>query len=283
MSSNLPQERNHDASIIVRDLDPAVTESLLWELMIQAAPVVKIFMPKDKLTGQHAGRAYVEFQSEADADYTLKVMKFIKLYGKQIKLKKENKDKIDIGANLFVGNLDPEVDDKLLYDTFSRFGNIIFTPKIMRDPNTGVSKGYGFISFDNFASSDAAIEALNGEHLCNKPITVTYARKKDSNERHGSQAERLIASGKQAGGANIPNAFNTSNVTPIPNFSNPSAPIMPLSSPPPPPPLGVFPPNMGFPPPPPPGMMIPGMMPPPPPPGMMIPGFMMPPPPPPPQ
>ena len=32
---------------------------------------------------------------------------------------------MDVGANIFVGNLDPEVDEKLLYDTFSAFGVIL--------------------------------------------------------------------------------------------------------------------------------------------------------------
>ena len=40
-----------------------------------------------------------------------------------------------------MGNLDPEIDEKLLYDTFSAFGVILQTPKIMRDPDTGNSKG----------------------------------------------------------------------------------------------------------------------------------------------
>ena len=57
---------------------------------------------------------------------------------------------LDVGANLFVGNLDPEIDEKLLYDTFSAFGVILQTPKIMRDPDTGNSKGkYLLILFKN--------------------------------------------------------------------------------------------------------------------------------------
>ena len=35
-----------------------------------------------------------------------------------------------MGANIFIGNLDPEVDEKLLYDTFSAFGVILTTPKV---------------------------------------------------------------------------------------------------------------------------------------------------------
>ncbi|KAF2073007.1 hypothetical protein CYY_005685 [Polysphondylium violaceum] len=199
MASNLPQERNHDASLKVMDLDPMVTESLVMELFVQAAPVVKVFMPKDKLSQQHSGTAFVEFQSEADADYALRIMRFIKLYGKQIRIKKKNKDKIDVGANLFIGNLDQDVDERILDETFIQFGSLLSTPKIMRDPETGVSKGYGFVSYDNFAASDAAIEALDGQFLCNKPISVSYARKKDSTERHGSQAERIIAASRVPG------------------------------------------------------------------------------------
>lgn len=73
-----------------------------------------------------------------------------------------------------------EVDEKLLYDTFSAFGVIAQTPKIMRDPDTGNSRGFGFVSYDTFEASDAAIEAMNGQFLCNRPISVTYAYKKDT-------------------------------------------------------------------------------------------------------
>lgn len=57
---------------------------------------------------------------------------------------------------------------QLLYDTFSAFGMIIATPKIMRDPETGASRGFGFVSYESFEASDAAIEAMNGQFLCNR-------------------------------------------------------------------------------------------------------------------
>ena len=64
----------------------------------------------------------------------------------------------------------------------------------MRDNDTGGSKGYAFINFASFEASDAALEAMNGQYLCNRPITVSYAFKKDSKgERHGSEAERFLA------------------------------------------------------------------------------------------
>ncbi len=57
---------------------------------------------------------------------------------------------------------------QLLYDTFSAFGMIINTPKIMRDPETGASRGFGFVSYEGFEAADNAIEAMNGQFLCNR-------------------------------------------------------------------------------------------------------------------
>lgn len=65
----------------------------------------------------------------------------------------------------------------------------------MRDPETGNSKGFAFINFASFAASDAAIEAMNGQYLSNRPISVSYAFKKDSKgERHGSAAGMFLCS-----------------------------------------------------------------------------------------
>ena len=64
----------------------------------------------------------------------------------------------------------------------------------MRDPESGISRHYGFVSFDNFDSSDNAILKLNGQYIKGRPIEVTYAYKKDTkNEKHGNIAERILA------------------------------------------------------------------------------------------
>lgn len=115
----------------------------------------------------------------------------IKVFGKPIRVNKATTEKkeLDIGANLFIGNLDPEVDEKMLYDTFIAFGRIVQTPKIARELDSGISRGFGFIAYDSFDSADAAIEAMNNRFLANKPIQVSYAQKKDGKgELHGSGA-----------------------------------------------------------------------------------------------
>ena len=170
---------------------------MLWEIFVQAGPVANVYVPKDRVTNEHQSYAFVEYQGEDDADYAVRVLNMIKLHGKPMRVNKASsaeRKNDDVGANLFVGNLDPELDEKLLYDTFSAFGVVTQTPKIARDPETGASRGFGFVSYDSFEASDAAIEAMNGQFLCNRAVSVMYAFKKDTKgERHGTPAERMLA------------------------------------------------------------------------------------------
>ncbi|GAA5989124.1 hypothetical protein JCM10908_001167 [Rhodotorula pacifica] len=278
-----PEERNQAHTVYVGNLDERVSDALVWELMLQAGPVVNVHLPKDRISMTHQGYGFCEFLTEEDADYACKIMNQIKLFGKPIRVNMASSDRkqLDIGANLFVGNLDPNVDERMLFDIFMAFGTLVQPAKISRDMTTGASKGFGFISYDSFEASDAAIESMNGQFLMNKPVTVSYAFKKDGKgERHGTPAERLLAAQARKN-----NAFPQ---------GGPPPPMMP---PPPPhmqmgmgmgmqPPMGMPPPGQGYagmpqyqgvippPPPPPPGFaqqMQGGGMPPPPPPP---PGFM---------
>ena len=66
----------------------------------------------------------------------------------------------------------------------------------MRDPESSKSKNYGFVAFDNFDSSDQAIQQMNGQFFAGKPIDVSYSFKKEgmgAGERHGTESERVLA------------------------------------------------------------------------------------------
>lgn len=250
-------ERNQEATVYVGKLDTKVNEELLWELFIQCGPVMNVHIPRDKITNEHQNYGFVEFKNEEDADYAIKIMHMIKLFGKPIHVNKASQDKRtqEVGANMFVGNLNADIDEKTLRDVFSAFG-IVLSTKIMRDPESGVSKGYGFVSYDNFESADQAINTMNGQYVGGQPVDVSYAYKKDTKgERHGSTAERILAAKKpnitssimsKAGGSEMPSmSFREESKT---SFSAP------------PPPPSHQPPMMGRPgmygshPPPPPGM-----------------------------
>jgi len=208
----LHREQDKEATVYIGNLDERVSDSLVWELMLQAGRIVNVHLPKDRVTQTHQGYGFVEFIGEEDAEYAARIMNQVRLYGKPIRVNKASADKqktVEVGAELFVGNLDPMVTEQTLYDTFGRFGSLISAPKVRpmlatlhcsilrtqvaRD-DANLSKGYGFISFSNFEASDEAIANMNGQYLMNKEISVQYAYKKDGKgERHGDQAERMLA------------------------------------------------------------------------------------------
>lgn len=207
-------ERNVNATLYIGNLDSNVTEGLLYEVFIQVAPVRYVNLPKDRILRTHQGFGFVEFKTEKDAEYVTEVLKNVRLYGRILRLRPIERSKpsgpntstvgttnsqtnsgIDIGAKIFIKNLNPLIDEKYLMDTFSSFGNIIYQPTIMRDQETGESKGYGFISFDDFTSSDKAIESMNNKLLMNSKVSIAYAFKDGTKlkERHGDSAERTLA------------------------------------------------------------------------------------------
>ncbi|BGO97885.1 Splicing factor 3b subunit 4 [Rhodotorula toruloides ATCC 204091] len=283
MATNPQDQRNQDATCYLGNLDERVTDALVWELMLQAGPVANVHLPKDRISMTHQGYGFCEFLTEEDAEYACKIMNQIKLFGKPIRVNKASSDRkqLDIGANLFIGNLDPNIDERMLYDTFTAFGTLVQPAKISRDVGTGASKGFGFVSYDSFEAADAAIESMNGQFLMNKPVTVSYAFKKDGKgERHGTPAERLLAAQARKNNA-LPAAPPPPPAGYMPQPITPAAPL--AGMPPPPPPPGAYGAFGGIPPPPPPpgftasqapyAPPLPGMAggipPPPPPPGYL--------------
>lgn len=196
-------EKNVQASLYFGNLDAQASEALLYELFIQFGPVRSLYLPKDRVLRTHQGFGFVEFRTVKDADYALEILRGVRLYGRILVLKKTDPYKmnedagtngaIDIGAKIFINNLNPLIDEKYLQDTFSKFGTIIKAPQIVRHDD-GRLKGHGFVTFDDFESSDAAIEKMNGNVLMNQTVTVTYAYKDDAKKlKHGDEIERQLA------------------------------------------------------------------------------------------
>ena len=129
----LRREQDKEATVYIGNLDERVSDSLVWELMLQAGRIVNVHLPKDRVTQSHQGYGFVEFISEEDAEYAARIMNQVRLYGKPIRVNKASADKqktVEVGAELFIGNLDPMVSEQTLYDTFGRFGSLISAPKV---------------------------------------------------------------------------------------------------------------------------------------------------------
>jgi polyadenylate-binding protein len=74
-------------------------------------------------------------------------------------------------CNLFIKNLDATISSSDLFNHFRKFGRII-SARVMRDQETGNSKGFGFVSYTNAEEADRAKTAMNNKTLGSKQIVV---------------------------------------------------------------------------------------------------------------
>jgi RNA recognition motif-containing protein len=83
---------------------------------------------------------------------------------------------------LFVGGLPFSTTDDELQALFAAHGTVA-SAKVITDRDTGRSKGFGFVEFENDDEGKAAEKALNGTEVGGRSITVNEARPKEDRPR----------------------------------------------------------------------------------------------------
>ncbi|CAN6886234.1 unnamed protein product [Brassica oleracea] len=98
-------------------------------------------------------------------------------------------------SKLFVGGLSPTTDVDILKDVFGRFGKIVDVV-VISDRETGVSKGFGFVTYDSIDAANKAMQQMNDQELDGRIIGVNPA---DSGGSGGGLARRGGRGGGRGG------------------------------------------------------------------------------------
>jgi len=92
-------------------------------------------------------------------------------------------------TNIYVGNLPWSTTEDQLRDTFAAYG-AVSSVAIIKDRNTGRSRGFGFVEMDSADEARAAINGLNGTELDGRDLKVNEARPREENRGYRNDRRR---------------------------------------------------------------------------------------------
>jgi RNA recognition motif-containing protein len=99
-----------------------------------------------------------------------------------------------VAKKLYVGNLSYETTDSDLQNLFGPHGSVQSAQVIM-DRDAGRSKGFGFVEMGSDQEAQTAIQALNGQEVNGRALTVNEARPRE--ERGDGRARSGFGGGKR--------------------------------------------------------------------------------------
>lgn len=185
-------------NLIVNYLPQTMTQEEIRSLFSSIGEVESCKLIRDKVTGQSLGYGFVNYHRPEDAEKAINTLNGLRLQNKTIKVSYARPSSEAIkGANLYVSGLPKNMTQQDLEALFSPFGRII-TSRILCDNITvrqfvsgagenlpGLSKGVGFIRFDQRMEAERAIQELNGTipKGSTEPITVKFANNPSNNNK----------------------------------------------------------------------------------------------------
>uniref|UniRef100_A0A8C5QNW7 RRM domain-containing protein n=1 Tax=Leptobrachium leishanense TaxID=445787 RepID=A0A8C5QNW7_9ANUR len=191
---------NEFTNVYIKNFGEDIDDERLNYLFCKYGQVLSVKVITDR-SGKSKGFGFVNFKKHEDARKAIQGMNGKIVNGRAIyvgraqtkterqgELKSEfepmnNQDKMTRyqGTNLYVKNLDNEIDDERLWQEFSPFGAIT-SAKVMMDH--GNSRGFGFVCFTSPEDATMAVSQMNGRIVVRKPWYVAFAQHKKERQAY---------------------------------------------------------------------------------------------------
>ena len=81
-------------------------------------------------------------------------------------------------TKIYVGNLSYDTTEDDLRTLFAQAGTVA-SVALIKDRDTGQSKGFAFVEMSNQSEAEKAIQTFNGYTLSNRPLKVNLARPRE--------------------------------------------------------------------------------------------------------
>ncbi|KAL1557965.1 Polyadenylate-binding protein rbp47 [Salvia divinorum] len=186
-------------TIWIGDLQPWMDEDYLHSCFSPTGEVISVKMIRNRQTGQSDRYGFIEFSSHDVADNVLQSYNGAKMpkADQPFRLNwaafstSDRRPEAGSDLSIFVGDLAADVNDELLHETFASRYPSVKDAKVVVDLNTGRSKGYGFVRFNDENEKSKAVAEMNGVECSNRPMRIGVAtpKKYSSQQQHYSQGQ----------------------------------------------------------------------------------------------
>ncbi|KAK9378869.1 uncharacterized protein V2V93DRAFT_375248 [Kockiozyma suomiensis] len=165
--------------LYVGNLDARVDEQMLSDLFSSSGKIESVKIIPAAVHKQGPGLTsygFVEFVDHDSAVNAIEALNGRLVLQAEIKVNWASKSK----THIFVGDLSGDVTDELLTQAFSAYSSMT-EARVMWDPKTGRSRGYGFVSFADAADAENAMTTMDGEWLGSRNIRCNKASSQRNN------------------------------------------------------------------------------------------------------
>uniref|UniRef100_A0A8C8ZL44 Polyadenylate-binding protein n=1 Tax=Prolemur simus TaxID=1328070 RepID=A0A8C8ZL44_PROSS len=170
-------------NIFIKNLEDSIDNKALYDTFSTFGNILSCKVACD----EHGSRGFgfVHFETHEAAQNAISTMNGMLLNDRKVfvgQFKSRREREAELGArameftNIYVKNLQADVDEHGLQELFSQFGKML-SVKVMRD-NNGHSRGFGFVNFEKHEEAQKAVVHMNGKDVSGQLLYVGRAQKR---------------------------------------------------------------------------------------------------------